>query len=293
MTKPTKGIIYLLVSALIYSSLPILIRFLNAAQVEPTAQILMRYLFACLIAGIYFIVSKSKFYFDKKNLLLLVLTAVLGYSFTNMFITYAIIYTQASTALFIFYFYTILTPILAFIFLKEKANRFNFISLVLSLLSLLLLFQPNAIATWKLGGVFAIICSLGQSFYLIARKKLFQYSAQELMVINTVIGILTMILLTVILYPHFYTQTVMTLSLQTWIAALVAGAINFFGWLLMSKGFQYVKAATGSLVMLTENVFIVFIALIFLNETPTLMTLIGGVLIITSAALVTLKGDNS
>jgi len=46
MTQSTKGIFYLLASALIYSSLSIFIRFLNAAKVEPSAQTLMRYLFA-------------------------------------------------------------------------------------------------------------------------------------------------------------------------------------------------------------------------------------------------------
>lgn len=81
--------------------------------------------------------------------------------------------------------------------------------------------------------------------------------------------------------------------MQSWLAALVAGAINFFGWFLMSKGFQYVKAATGSLVMLVENVFVVIIGMIFLQEMPTLMTIFGGLLVIAAAVLVTLKGDNS
>jgi drug/metabolite transporter (DMT)-like permease len=61
----------------------------------------------------------------------------------------------------------------------------------------------------------------------------------------------------------------------------------------MSKGFQYVKAATGSLVMLVENVFVVIIGMIFLQEMPTLMTIFGGLLVIAAAVLVTLKGDNS
>ena len=293
MTQSTKGIFYLLASALIYSSLSIFIRFLNAAKVEPSAQTLMRYLFAFLIAGIYFKLSKSKFLFDKKSLLLLTLAAIFGYALTNFFFTYAIIYTQISTAMFIFYSFAILTPVLAFIFLKEKANKFNFISLGLGILSLLLLFQPNALSTWKLGSLFALLCALGQSFYLIARKKLNQYSSQQLMVTNTAAGVITMTLFTLWLAPDFFTDKIMTLSLQSWLAALVAGSINFFGWLLMSKGFQLVKAATGSLVMLVENVFVVFIGYLFLAEIPTLATFLGGLLVIAAAALVTLKGDNS
>ncbi len=291
--KLNPGYVYLLASAFTYSSLPVFIRFLNAEKVDPSVQTMMRYLFAFLIAGTYFKLSKTKFIFDKKNLLLLFLTAVFGYALTNFFFTYAIINTQVSTALFIFYSYAILTPVLAFILLKEKANRFNIISLGLGLVSLLLLFQPNALATWKIGGLFAILCSLGQSFYLIARKKLNRYSAQQLMLINTAVGIFTMILVTLFLSPEFFSNKITTLSWQSWLAAAIAGSINFLGWFLMSKGFQMVKASTGSLVMLVENVFVVFIGYLFLSETPTLLTLIGGFLVICAAALVTLKGDNS
>lgn len=293
MKPTTKGIVFLLASALTYSSLPVFIRFLSAEKVEPTAQVLMRYFFAFLIALIYFLISKTKFILDKKSSLLLFLTAVFGYSLTNLFFTYGIIYTQVSAALFIFYSFAIITPVLAFIILKEKANRFNFISLGLGLLSLLFLFQPNSLSTWKLGGLFAFLCALGQSFYLIARRKLLQYSSQQLLVICTGTGVITMALLTQLLAPTFYTDKLMTLSLSSWLAALIAGAINFFGWLLMSKGFQLVKASTGSLVMLVENVFVVAIGFFFLQEIPTLMTVLGGFLVISAAVLVTLKGDNS
>lgn len=74
---------------------------------------------------------------------------------------------------------------------------------------------------------------------------------------------------------------------------MIAGAINFFGWFFMSKGFQLVKASTGGLIMLVENVFLVIVSLLFLKEVPTTMTLIGGILVISAAALVTIKGDNS
>lgn len=292
--KPTiKGIIFLLSAALTYSVLPVFIRFLNAEKVEPHEQMLLRYIFAFLAALIYFLVSKAKFMLDKKSLPLLFLAAVFGYTLTNLFFTYGIIYTQISTALFIFYSFAIITPVLAFLVLKEKANRFNFISLGLGLISLLMLFQPNALATWKLGGLFAFLAALAQSFYLIARVKLKQYSSAQLLVISAGAGIITMALLTAGLTPNFYTAKLTTLSLNSWLAAAIAGSFNFLGWFLMSRGFQLVKAATGSLVMLVENVFVVIIGFIFLQEIPTQMTLIGGLLVISAAVLVTLKGDNS
>jgi len=112
-------------------------------------------------------------------------------------------------------------------------------------------------------------------------------------VVSTAAGIVSMAGLTWLLSPTFYTIKLPTLALNSWLAAAIAGIFNFGGWFLMSKGFQMVKAATGSLVMLVENVFVVMIGFWFLNETPTLMTLFGGLLVIAAAVLVTLKGDNS
>ena len=215
MTKSTRGLLYLLAAAMTYSFLPVFIRFLNAEKVAPQEQMLLRYCFAFLAAGVYFLVSRSKFSFERKSLVLLLLAAFFGYSLTNLFYTYGIIYTQVSTGLFIFYSFAILTPVLAFIFLKEKANRFNFISLGLGLISLLLLFQPNALATWKLGGLFAFLSALAQSFYLIARKKLNQYSSQELLVVSTAAGIVSMAGLTWLLSPTFYTIKLPTLALSS------------------------------------------------------------------------------
>lgn len=213
MTKTTKGIIFLLLSAFVYSSLPVFIRSLNASQVTPTAQVLLRYVFAFLIASGYVFLSKTKLIFDKKSTLLLAFTAIFGYSLTNLFFTYGMIYTQVSTALFIFYSFAIMTPILAFFILKEKSNIFNLISLGLGFASLLLLFSPNSLATWKIGGLFAFLSALGQSLYLIARKKLMQYSSQQLLMTSAFSGIIIMAALTAVMAPSFYTEKLMTLSL--------------------------------------------------------------------------------
>lgn len=292
MSKITKGIICLLSSALIYSLLPVLIRFLDAEKIQPMSQVLMRYLFAFLAAAGYFYWSKTKFVWEKKSLLLLILTAVFGYALCNLFFTYGMLFTQVSTALFIFFSFAIMTPILAMIFLKEKVNKFNIIGLIISLLALLMLFQPNALATWKVGGLFALLAALGQSFYLIARKKLMQYSSSQLLMTSAGCGIITLALLVAWFEPGFYTS-VPLINGKTWLAAAVAGVMNFSGWFLMTKGFGYVKASVGSLIMLVENVFVAVVGYMFFREVPTIIALFGGLMILSAAALVTVKGDNS
>lgn len=295
MTKTTKGIIYLLLAAFLYSIMPLFIRWLNAGNVPPMSQVFLRYIFAFLGAGGYFYITKSKFKLETKTLPLLIITAVFGYALTNLFFTYGMIYTQVTTALFIFYSFAIITPLLAFIFLKEKANQYNWVGLGLSLLALLLLFQPNALLTWKIGALFALLSALGQSFYLIARKKLVVYSSQQILLISTFTGVVTLGIMALIFEKSFYfgASGIKTLQPETWLLTIIFGLDNFLAWLLMSKGFQLIKASIGSLILLVENIFVVALSYLFLKEIPTAMAIIGGLLILTATAVVTLKGDNS
>jgi drug/metabolite transporter (DMT)-like permease len=295
MTKTNKGIIYLLLAAFLYSIMPLFIRWLNAGNVPPMSQVFLRYIFAFLGASGYFYITKSKFKLETTTLPLLIITAVFGYALTNLFFTYGMIYTQVTTALFIFYSFAIITPLLAFIFLKEKANQYNWVGLGLSLLALLLLFQPNVLLTWKIGALFALLSALGQSFYLIARRKLMSYSSQQILLTSTFFGVVTLGIMALIFEKSFYFGAfgIKTLQPETWLLTVIFGLDNFFAWLFMSKGFQLVKASIGSLILLVENVFVVASSLVFLKEVPTIATIIGGMIILGTIALVTVKGDRS
>jgi len=295
MTPKTKGILLLLGSALLYSIMPVLIRTLGAGHIPPMSQVFLRYIFAFLAALIYFVITKSKFELNKKHIPAILLLSVFGYALTNLWFTYGILYTQVGTALFIFYCWGIITPILGLIFLKEKMNIYNIVALLMGGAALALLFSPAPVSTWKLGAIFAFASALGQSFYLIGRMKLSQYNSKFLLLCNTFIGVITLGLLAFLFEDNFYSsnQGIMTVSPATWIATILFGIDNFAAWLLMSKGFQFVSTSTGSMVLLAENIFALIFAFFFFAELPTMMTFIGGSLILLASLLVIFKGKNS
>ncbi len=291
----SKGIIFLLVSALLYSIMPVLIRFLGAENVPPMSQVFLRYIVAFVSAFAYFKFTKSKIVLQRRDIVFLILLAVFGYALTNLFVTYSILYTEIGNALFIFYCFAIITPILGYFILKEKLNTFNIIAFFLTFLALLLLFRPNSVATWRIGGFFAVLSAVGQSFYLIGRKKLPKYTSQFLLLLSTFVGVLVLGVLSLIFENSFYTSTkgITNLSSSTWLVTILFGIDNFLAWLFMSKGFQYVKSSLGSLLLLSELIFATTFAFLFFTEVPSVNTVIGGMLIITSSTVVILKGDNS
>jgi len=287
-----KGILLLLLSALIYSIMPVLIRFLGSHGIPPISQVALRYVFAFVSAsGYFFFIAKTKFSLPKKQLPLLLYSAIVGYGLTTVFFTLSILNTFVSTALFINYLYAIMTPLLGFILLKDKLNKFNSISLMLSFIALMLLFKPTSIETWRLGAAFALLSALTTTTYLIARKKLPEYRASYLMLLNTFLGMLSVGLLGIIFEPAFYFGGgILHISANTWLVTILFGIGNFLAWLLMTKGFEYFRATGASIVLLSELVFAVFFAFLFFHEIPTIATVIGGLLIIFASVLVILKG---
>ncbi len=290
-----KGIAYLLASAFLYSIMPVLIRMLGSGGLPPVSQVFLRYIFAFLSAAAYFLlIKKIKIRIDRKDLLPLLVATVFGYALTNLFFTYSILYTQVGNALFLFYTYAIITPVFGYLFLKEKINRTNIVALAVSLIALALLFQPNSLPTWKLGGFFAILSSLGQTAYLILRKKLNAYSAGIMMVANTLVGVVVLSAISLTLENGFYFKGgIGNVSMKTWVATVLFGFDNFLAWFAMTKGFEYFKATAGSVILLSELVFGIIFAFLFFREIPSSTAMIGGLCILAASVMVIFKGENS
>ncbi len=293
MKKIDKGIIYMVLSTLSYSIMPVLIRTLDKGNVPPASQVFLRYIPAFIFAVIYFIAKKGKFNFKEGNVLLLIVLGIFGYALTNLFFTYGILYTATGNALFIFYSFGIIAPIMAYLWLKDKFNKFNILSLVLTLIALFLLFRPNSFNTWQLGGMFALLAALAQSFYMVGRRKLKTYSSAMMLVCSTFLGILTVGAIALIREPDFYfAGGIAQMSVQTIVLTILFGFLNFTGWFFMSKGFETVKTTTGSVILLGENVLSVLFVFLFFTEVPTTLTIVGGFLIVAASIIVILKGDN-
>lgn len=289
-----KGVFFLLTAAFLYSIMPVMIRSLGSDGIPPISQVFLRYIFAFFSAGIYyFAVAKSKLVWPKKNVPLLLFATLFGYGLTNLFFTIGILNTHVGNALFLFHTYAIIAPVLGLIFLKEKVNAYNIVAVIISFIAIALLFQPSSVSTWKLGGAFALLAALAQAGYLISRKKLKEYSASYMMLANTFFGVILLGLLSLLFENKFYLQgEVANQSATTWIVTILFGFDNFLAWFAMTKGFEYFKSSSASIILLSELIFGVIFALAFFNEVPTYFTLVGGILIIVSSLLVILKGEN-
>lgn len=272
--------------------MPVLIRLLGAASMPPASQVFLRYIVAFVCALLYFRLTKQKFSIKKADMPLLFSIALFGYALTNLFYTYSILLTQVGTVLFIFFCFSIITPILGKLFLKERLNTAKIVALFLGFIALFFLFRPGPVVTWKIGALFAFASAIGQSVYIIGRKKLTNVDSTTLLVVNTLVGVLAVGLISFVTEAAFYSSSgIGSVNATTWLVTVLFGIDNFAAWLFMTRGFQLVTAGTGSLVMLAENFIGVVLAFLIFAEIPTISTVIGGAFILAASALVIAKGE--
>lgn len=291
--KLLRGALYISLSILAYGSMPLLIRTINAGRVPPMSQVALRYVFAFTVSTIYFLLKKAKFNIDKSTLWLLALISIFGYGFSNLAYTYANLNTEVSNAIFIFFTFSIITPALALIFLKERINKYNMAGLLLAFAGLGFLVRPNSFSTWQTGALFAFLAAVLQSIYLVGRRRLKEISSELILLSSTFLGMISVGTLAFIFENNFFTPSgVGSLSTNTWILTILFGLLNFSGWYFLSKGFQILTASVGSLLMMWEPVLVAILAFLVYNEVPTIFTLLGAGLITTAVFIVVLKGKS-
>ena len=288
-----KGLGFIGLSILAYSSMPILIRTLDKGNIPPFSQVSLRYVFAFLAALTYFMIRKAKFKIKKNLIILLVLISIFGYGFSTVLYTFANLNTEISNAVFIFFTFTIMTPVMAYLWLKEKINKYNLIGLVVAFLGIGFLIRPNSFVTWKLGGLFALAASLLQAIYLVGRRKLKNVSSELIMLSSTFLGMVSVGTLAFIFEREFFVNGgILSLSSSTKWLTVIFGLLNFWGWYFLNRAFQILTAAVGSLLFLWEPIIIVVLAFMFYGEIPSIYAGVGAGLVLASSLMVLIKGKN-
>ncbi len=287
MENKKKGILYLLIAVLLYSIMPVLIRFLGKGNIPPMSQVFLRYCVAFLCSIIYIMSTRSTLYVSKKDYALLFFVALFGYALVNLFYTYANLNTQIGTVLFIFNCSTVIGPFLGYVFLKERLTKSTIFAMIIGFISLFFLFSPGSMATWKMGAIYALLAAIGSSVYMIGRKKLGAYDSIILLFANTLVGVVTLGILALLFESSFYFgRGIFNVAPVTWLVTILFGIDNFAAYLFMTKGFQIVSAGTGSMVLLLENFTGLLFAYIFFQEIPAYSSLFGGAIILFASYLV-------
>ena len=160
----------------------------------PITIVTVRLFFVALILGAVFLFAHKKNPVPRgKDLLLLVFLGFLNPFLSFLLETTSMLYVSASMASIMMSTVHLITPLAAFLLLKEKVRIFNIVGLFISFAGLcLIIFYRGAEAEYTPLGLILIICTVlaGVLYTIVAKKLLDRYSSLTIVTFQQVFGFL-------------------------------------------------------------------------------------------------------
>lgn len=209
------------------------------------------------------------------------------FSLINSILYYfAFLKTTIANAVFTHYTAPIFVALLAPILIKEKMERKTWITIPVASLGLTLIFLNSG---FKLTGTHTIGLLAGTAsglayaiIIIIARKVSPSYSPY-------IIATITNGLITIILLPFAITENYTITSTSIFLLLIMGLVHSTLALVLYLKGLREVKAQEAAVLGYLEPIGAVLLALLIFGEIPSEIAIIGGILIIISGYIVTIK----
>lgn len=282
LSEKQKGIISLIVLAIIWSAMGIFARYLHT-DFTIFQQVYLRLFAAFLIGYVFFRkdihIRKSK-QLSVKDWLFIVVRALFYYSIGISLYSASVIQTKLSNANFIESMPV--TAILGFILLKEKVTWQKIVFVLLSFIGVYLVgfkgFQN--LFSWGIGETLMFMSVWSTSFAIVIRKmQNNKLNNKEMTLLILFIGAVGSLI--------FSLLNGESLPLSQWTFGLIiivalAGVANTFITYLINYGFERVEAVLGSNLLTLQPLFAIVLGFIFYKEVPVFKELVGGGMIMLS-----------
>ena len=282
MNQKSIGITFMILAAVIFGFTPILVRFAFAGGANGITLIFLRATISLPILAAVMKIMKISFELPRVHFKPM-LPAALGYSLTGIFLYSAFIHVNVGLAVTIHFINPMLVMLAGALLFREKMGLYKWIALAFVMVGIMLL-TGDVDRTNVIGIIFALMSGTSITIYILTmgRSKL-----REL---------------------HFFTITFYLLLAQCFIAlgaGIVTGELTFqltpaawvyafmisifvsiFAVTLFQQGVIKAGASTASLVSCLEPILSIIFGAIFLAEILTPLNILGGVLVISSVALI-------
>lgn len=274
----TKGIAVLCTATFIYSFFGVLSRIVGYS-IPLFYQNLTRNALAAFILFPIVMLTKQWSPMTRNDWLWAIARSIAG---NIAFILFFIVVNKLPLGLSYFIFFgasTITAYAIGAFFLDEKITPIKQVSICFALLGLFLVYNVSVETFDPLYTLLAIGAGVTTSIWNLVPKK-FKHSigATQLAQLDNVLSVIFVLFLS-LLFREPWTLPQRTAE---WAASLGIGVLFVATGILVVKGFRYVDAQIGSIIMLSEILFTIVLAFFFYGETLSISSLIGGILIVTA-----------
>lgn len=228
----------------------------------------------------------------KKDILQIILLGLSGISMYHLGITFGEQTISAGATGMLVASAPIFTALIAVFILKERLSLIGWVGLGLGFLGIAITTFGTSGATFKLSsGALLVIMSAVATAVLFAFQKplLERYSSIELTAYFTWVGTIPFL----IFLPDFF-HDVQLATLEANLSVIYIGIFpTVIGYITWSIALSLSKASSVTSMLYIEPLFVILIAWIWLNEWPSIVAIVGGMITIIGVIVVNVLGKNS
>lgn len=263
MKNNTKGIIYVLTAAIVFSLGGLLIKLINLSALAIASG---RCIFSSLVFLIYFLVTKRKLVINKTTILgcALGLLNMLCYIVSNKL-------TTAANAIILEYTSSIFIIVFELIFFNKKPKRLDIIASLIVLFGIVLVFVDGIQTSGVIGIIVALIGGMIYGLVLMANSFEGGDSLSSMFMAHVLCAFIFM--------PKFIGEIANNFGSFSYL--LILGVVQAgMGYLCISIGTKYCKPLTASLIASIEPILNPILVAIFASETMNPLGIVGASIVI-------------
>ena len=278
MIKNSSAILIVLIAGLFWSFGPLVVRYIDDAQLIPWQYLFFRGSVIFLVLNIYlFLAEGLKF---TKNYYKIGLSGLIGgvsLGIANISFILSITTTTAAVTMMMLATQPFVAAILAYIFLKEKISMTTFIAIVVAAGGIIFMSLDSKGEGSLFGLINGLLSSLGFAGFTVSlrwRKKTPKF---------TTVAIAGIFCAAVAILVLIFNDDNILISVKNSSLSALHGFLVCSGLILFSIKSKDLPATDLTLLSLTEvlgGIFWVWLPIFGINEVPTANTLIGGAIII-------------
>ncbi|QUH19641.1 DMT family transporter [Alkaliphilus sp. B6464] len=273
MADRNKGILYMLASSLFFALMAGAVKF--SGNIPTMEKVFFRNIVGFVVSG--YMIFKSGESFRGNNTKYLSYRAILGF-LGVVFYFYAIDNLPLADAVVLNQLNPFFIIILAAMFLGEKIKKLQIPAIILALIGVVFIAQPQFNYT-ILPAVVGILSSIfAASAYTMIRHL--RLTDTPHMIVFYFTGISTIITIPFMVLGDFVMPDTVS-----FISLLTVGVFSTFAQYLMTHAYRYAEAGDLSIYSYGNTIFSIFIGIILWGEIPNLLSTLGVLCILTGAYL--------
>ena len=297
-----KGIIYILLSTVLFSTMEIALKVVSDSF-NPIQITFLRFMIGAIILTPLAIkgLRARKIRLKKDDFAFFALTGFICVVVSMVFYQMAILYSQASVVAVLFSCNPVFVVLFAFFMLHEKIYRYTIISLIISIVGIIVIMNPVHLAGSPVGFLLTILSAVTFALYgVIGRKRSQRYGGIALTCFSFLFGSIEMLILIFITRINVIAALFTQIGLKSFAAIPIFQGINgqtlpsliYIGIFVTGLGYTFyflamdaTSASTASLVFFIKPALAPILALILIHE-PITLTMTAGILLIIAGSLI-------